>query len=47
MENEEDTETYNSKFKKQLGDDENALTRSDIMTARGYPVKKKGKNNGK
>lgn len=47
MEHEEEKETQNSKFEKKIGHDEVALTRAEIMEARGYTVKKKGKSNGK
>lgn len=36
MENEEQEETQGSKFEKQLGDTELALTRKEIMESRGY-----------
>ena len=47
MENEQEKETPQTRFEKQLGHDELALTRAEIMSMRGYPVKKKEKKNGK
>ena len=36
MENEEEQETQNSKFENQVGYDDLALTRKEIMESRGY-----------
>lgn len=47
MEDKEVNETPQTRFEKQLGHDELALTRAEIMAMRGYPVKKKEKKNGK
>jgi hypothetical protein len=47
MENEQEQEAPQTRFEKQIGYDEVALTRSEIMESRGYETKKKGKKSGK